>query len=208
MKIKLSQIGNQNYYSIIDQQFQCLTDLVDYYRHNPISIVETNKKINLGVGVHKKTVSIYEDWYAPEFCRETGFKELNKYKQNGSFFIRSSETDYVPNENKPEQFHAYTLTFYMDDQVFYSRIFVKIEDYEITYFINEKAFQSLKELVDYHRNFPVHKKQTLVKGVRSLSKKDSFLFNPSQVSTPKVDDTLASIINETSYVNIEFKMEF
>ena len=156
------------YYSIFDIQFPNLTELIEYYRENPIYVKEMNKQISLGVGVHKKTVSIHEDWYEPEFNRDAGNKALEKYKYNGSFFIRSSAFDYEPNEDGLLQ--AYTLTFYMENEVFYSRIFVKIEDNEIIYFVNNKAFLSLSELVSYHKNFPVHKKQTLVKGIRSLAK--------------------------------------
>jgi hypothetical protein len=160
---------NENdFYSIFDVKFPNLSELVEYYRVNPIFIKENNMQIMLGVGIHRKTVSIHEDWYAPEFTRDVGDKLLEKYKLDGSFFIRSSTIDYEPNEEGLLQ--AYTLTFYMKNEVFYSRIFVKVEDNEIIYYINNKSFLSLRELVNYHKNFPVHNKQTLVKGIHSLSK--------------------------------------
>ena len=197
-----------DYYSIFDVKFPNLSELVEYYRVNPI-FIKDNKQVILGVGVHRKTVSIHEDWYAPEFTRDVGDKLLEKYKLDGSFFIRSSTIDYEPNEDG--QLQAYTLTFYMQEEVFYSRIFVKVEDNEIIYYINNKAFLSLHELVNYHKNFPVHNKQTLVKGIHSLSKEPVFEkpiyhepIEPIQPRKPTSSNyTMSSISQSSSLIPFE-----
>jgi hypothetical protein len=159
--------NNQKLYCINqDKYFENLTELVNYYRSNNINTLEICKPFNLGVGINKKTVSIDEDWYIPELSSNSTIELLLRYKYDGSFLIRTTKD--ITTQNEYGQFHVYTLSFYMNENVFFSRIFVEIEDYQVKYFLNNKEFQSLKELVDYHKEIPVHNQQTLARGIKSF----------------------------------------
>ena len=169
LKVNATINDNQKFYSIFDDiEFQNLPELVDYYRNEELKTIETDVPITLSLGIHKKTVSINEDWYKPEWTsEEVGNLILERYKIDGSFFIRSTDSN---EHNEDGQFHAYTLSFYMKNEIFKSKIFIEIDEYEISYVINNTIFQSLKEIVEYYKEIPVHGQQTLTQGIKNLEK--------------------------------------
>jgi hypothetical protein len=152
------------------KQFCSLTDLVSHYRRNAIKAKEIKTPITLGVGVNKKTISVDEDWYMPDMKRDAGGELLMKYKRNGSFFIRCTERLNVKNEDG--QLHVYTLTFFMINNIYYAKIFVEEENYTLKYFVNNKDFASLKDVIGYYKEKSVFKSQKLTVSLKSLMKNE------------------------------------
>ena len=168
MGIKKDELTKKYYLEINkNNKFESLTALVQFYR---ASRIETKKipSFVLGFGVHKNTISIDEDWYIIDQKKEDCENILKNYRKNGAFFIRT--THFPSTDISDKSIHVYTLTFFLDNKTYNARIYVEKENYCLKYYINNKDFKCLKDIVSYYRENSVYKSQKLTIGLHSLLK--------------------------------------
>ena len=174
MRIKKDEFTKEYYLEINNKKkFESLTALVKFYRAYQIKAKEIPTSFVLGFGVHKNTISIDEDWYIIDQKKEDCENILKNYRKNGAFFIRT--THFPSTDISDKSIHVYTLTFFLDNKTYNARIYVEKENYCLKYYINNKDFKCLKDIVSYYRKHSVYKSQKLTIGLQSLLKtKNSF----------------------------------
>jgi hypothetical protein len=196
IRIKIDESTNKYYFEIDkNNRFNTLTELVKYYRQCIIKAREIPIPFLLGVGVHKNTISIDEDWYIIDKNKDECEKILKKYRKSGAFYIRTSQS--VKKEvTTDKSIHVYTLTFFMNDKTYNARIYAEKENYSLKYYINNKDFKSLKEIVNYYRNYFVFRSQKLTIGLNRLLKTSN-----SQVVCTKQNNHENSFLNDASIMS-------
>ena len=107
--------------------------------------------------------------------KEEGEEILMRHKQNGSFFVRNAERTQLKSDDDDQATHVYTLTFYMILNVYHARIYVMEENYLLKYYINNKDFMCLTDLVNYYKRNSVFRTQKLTESLQSLLKTNSIL---------------------------------
>ena len=197
MGIKKDELTKKYYLEINkNNKFESLTALVQFYR---ASRIETKKipSFVLGFGVHKNTISIDEDWYIIDQKKEDCENTLIKYRKNGAFFIRTPLSHLT---DLDKSMHVYTLTFFCCSQTYDAKIYVEKDNYCLKFYINNKYFKCLKDIVSYYRENSVYKSQKLTIGLQSLLKTKN-----SQVSITNGNYQENNSLND---VSINFKYNF
>ncbi|XP_037072934.1 LOW QUALITY PROTEIN: 1-phosphatidylinositol 4,5-bisphosphate phosphodiesterase gamma-1-like, partial [Pollicipes pollicipes] len=137
--------GQNKVYLIDTVTFDCLFNLINHYRANPLRTQDFN--MLLSEPVPQPNQHEGKDWYHADCSRDRAEEMLRRVPQEGAFLVRPSQRDAA----------ALSLSFRADRRIKHCRV---RRDGRL-YVIGTVQFESLVELVAYYEKHPLYKKVRL-----------------------------------------------
>ncbi|XP_043208508.1 1-phosphatidylinositol 4,5-bisphosphate phosphodiesterase gamma-1-like [Amphibalanus amphitrite] len=137
--------GQNKVYLIDTVTFDCLFNLINHYRTNPLRT--QNFTMLLTEPVPQPNQHESKDWYHADCSRDKAEEMLQRVPQEGAFLVRPSQRDAA----------ALSLSFRADRRIKHCRV---RRDGRL-YVIGNVQFESLVELVSYYEKHPLYKKVRL-----------------------------------------------
>ncbi|RDD46947.1 1-phosphatidylinositol 4,5-bisphosphate phosphodiesterase gamma-1 [Trichoplax sp. H2] len=131
--------------------FDSLYTLIQHYRSH--SLKTKNFQIKLTEGIPRPNMHENEGWYQKNISREEAEVMLHNVPLHGSFLIRK-RNEYGHDESDGD---SYAISFRHQNKVKHCRIAMEGR----LYYLGSNQFDSLNELVDYYKKFPLYKKMKL-----------------------------------------------